>query len=192
MTEPTKKPLSPTTKLLIELGPLVLFFVANARFGIFVATGVFMATILIALGISWHAERRLPPIALVAGAAVLVFGGLTLWLHDEEFIKLKVTLLNGLFAGVLLTGLLLGKPFLKTVLGAAIELTDAGWRALTIRWILFFVGLALLNEYIRHSYDTDAWVKFKSFGILPLTFLFTLAQVPLMKKHALVASPPPE
>jgi len=173
----------PLVKLAIEAGPLAVFFIANAKAGIFVATGAFMAAILVALAASWWIERRLPTLPLVTGVFVLVFGGLTLWLQDELFIKLKPTIVNGLFALILFGGLALDKSLLKPLFSAAFELTDEGWRKLTFRWALFFVALAILNEIVWRSLSTDAWVNFKVFAIMPLTIVFSLAQLPLINKY---------
>ena len=174
---------NPLVKLAIEAGPLLVFFIANAKAGIFVATGAFMVAIVVALGASWLLERKLPMLPLVTAGFVLVFGGLTLALQDDLFIKLKPTIVNTLFAATLFGGLIAGKPLLKPLLGAALELTDEGWRKLTWRWAWFFVALALLNEAVWRSLSTDAWVAFKVFGIMPLTFLFLLSQLPLIRSH---------
>jgi intracellular septation protein len=174
---------NPLVKLAIEAGPLGVFFIANAKGGIFVATAAFMIAITLALAASWWLERKLPTLPLVTGVFVLVFGGLTLWLQDELFIKLKPTIVNGLFAAILLGGLVAGRPFLKPLLGAALELTDEGWRKLTFRWAWFFVALALANEVVWRTVSTDAWVGFKTFAILPATIVFSLAQLPLISRY---------
>lgn len=174
-----------TFQLVTEMGPLVAFFVANWRFDIFVATGVFMVAILVALAASWHKQRRLPVMPLVTAVFVLVFGGLTLWLQNEVFIKLKPTILNTLFAAILLVGLLRGQLFLKIGIGQAVSLDEAGWRKLTVRWSLFFLFLAVVNEIVHRNYSTDFWVSFKSFGMLPLTLVFSVLQLPLLQRHAL-------
>lgn len=186
-------------KLLLELGPLGVFFFANAEGAklqawfpalralgepIFVATALFMAAIAVALAVSFARERTVPVMPLVSGVVVLVFGGLTLWLKDETFIKMKPTLVNALFGGVLLGGLALGKPLLGYVFGAAFSLTERGWLILTRRWGLFFLVLAVLNEAVWRTVSTDLWVDFKVFGIMPLTFAFALAQTPLLTRHA--------
>lgn len=175
----------PLLKLALEVGPLVLFFLANQKSGIFWATGAFMAATAMALAASWIILRRLPVMPLVAGVVVLVFGSLTLLLHDATFIKVKPTIVNLLFAGVLLGGLALGKPVLRIVFEEAIRLDEAGWRKLTLRWGVFFVVLAALNEIVWRTQTTDVWVSFKVFAIAPLTILFMLAQVPLFTRHAL-------
>lgn len=174
---------NPLVKLAIEVGPLAVFFIANARGNIFTATAVFMVAIVIALVASWLIERRLPLLPLVTAAFVLVFGGLTLVLQDELFIKLKPTIVNSLFAAILFGGLFFGRPFLKPLLGAALELQDEGWRKLTYRWAWFFVALAMANEVVWRNLSTDGWVNFKVFGIMPLTIAFSLAQLPLINRY---------
>jgi intracellular septation protein len=170
-------------KLLVEVGPLVVFFVMNARAGIFWGTGGFMVAIVISLIASRILFGRVPVMPLVTGVFVLVFGGLTLWLQDEQFIKIKPTLVNALFAGALFTGLLAGRSLLKIVFGEVFRLTDEGWRKLTLRWAFFFTFLALLNEVVWRSFSTDVWVSFKVFGIMPLTMIFAIAQMGLLKQH---------
>lgn len=181
----SKKPqLNPTLKLALDIGPLVLFFAANARFGIFAATGVFMAAVLIALAITYYKTRHVAVMPVVTAVVVLVFGGLTLVLHDELFIKLKPTIIYVLFGGVLLFGLIFNKPLLGMVLDSMFSLTDEGWRKLTWRWVCFFFALAVLNEVVWRTQSTDFWVNFKLFGVLPLTFLFGALQYPLLVKYA--------
>ena len=175
--------ISPFTKFLIEVGPLGVFFFANNRFDIFTATAAFMVAVTISLAANYALERRLPAMPLVTGVFVLVMGGLTLYLQDDLFIKIKPTITNLLFAGILLGGLAWGKLFLRYVFGAAFRLENAGWRILTIRWSLFFVFLAIVNEIVWRTFDTDTWVNFKVFGIMPLTFIFALAQLPVVKRH---------
>ncbi|MEW6073626.1 MAG: septation protein A [Planctomycetota bacterium] len=174
----------PLARLAIEFGPLLLFFLANWRFGIFAATAAFMAAILLSLAASWRIERRLPPVALVTAVFVLVFGSLTIGLRDERFIQLKPTIVNALFAAILAGGLLANRLYLQIVFGTAFCLTEEGWRRLTWRWIVFFLVLAGLNELVRRNASTDAWVAFKTFGILPLTILYTLTLVPLLRRFA--------
>jgi intracellular septation protein len=181
MTEKTN--LSPCLKLALDLGPLVLFFLANARFGIFAATGVFMVAVVIALAVSYAITRHLPVMPLVSAVIVLVFGGLTLVLHDETFIKVKPTIIYLLFGAVLAGGLMLGKPLLAIVFDQMYHLTDEGWRKLTVRWMFFFFALAALNELVWRTQSTDFWVNFKVFGALPLTFGFALLQYPLLAKY---------
>ncbi len=176
---------NPILKLALEVGPLALFFLTNARAGLFWATGVFMVAIILSLSITWMLERRLPTLPLVTGIFVLIFGGLTLILQDELFIKLKPTIVNTLFAAILLGGLLRGKSFLKSLMGTMFPMTDQGWRVLTLRWAMFFVVLAILNEIVWRNVSTDDWVSFKVFGIMPLTILFSVLQLPTMNRHRL-------
>jgi intracellular septation protein len=181
MSKPS--PLHPGLKLALELGPLVLFFIANARWGIFVGTAVFMVAILIALATSYALTRHLPVMAIVSAVIVTVFGGLTLLLHDETFIKIKPTLIYGLFAATLAVGLMFRKPLLELVFDSVFNLTEEGWRRLTVRWALFFAFMAVLNEVVWRTQSTDFWVSFKLFGAVPLTFLFAALQYPLLMKH---------
>lgn len=181
----TDKPkLNPLLKLALDIGPLVLFFAANARFGIFAATAVFMVAVLAALLVSYVMIRQWPIMPVVTAIIVLVFGGLTLVLHDETFIKLKPTIIYSLFGAVLLGGYVFEKPFLATVLDVAFHLTPEGWRKLTLRTGLFFLAMALLNEVVSRTQSTDFWVDFKLFGFVPLTFLFFALQVPMMTRHS--------
>jgi len=181
---PERPQLNPMLKLALDLGPLVLFFVANARYGIFTATAAFMVAVLAALFVSYAMTRRLPIMPVVTAIIVVVFGGLTLILHDATFIKVKPTIVYGLFGAVLIGGLLFNKPLLGVVFDSLFHLTDEGWRKLTLRWAIFFFALAVLNEIVWRSVSTDAWVTFKAFGVLPLTLLFGALQVPLLKRYA--------
>jgi intracellular septation protein len=183
-------------KLAMEFGPLLVFFLANSFYPvakdvrIFYATGCFMAAMAVAMVISWRWQGKIAPMLWVNGAVVGVFGGLTIALHDEFFIKIKPTLVNGLFATVLFGGLLFDKPVLKTVLGHAYPgLKDAGWRLLTRNWAIFFVFLAALNETVWRTQTTDFWVAFKVWGVLPITLLFAASQIPVILKYA---EAPPE
>jgi intracellular septation protein len=180
----TKKPqLHPGLKLALDIGPLILFFAANARFGIYVATAAFMVAIVVALGASYALTRRLPVMPLVTAVIVLVFGGLTLVLHDELFIKVKPTIIYLLFGSVLLGGLAFRKPLLGMLFDSVFNLTEEGWRKLTVRWALFFFVLAVLNEIVWRTQTTDFWVSFKLFGVVPLTLLFGALQVRLLTKY---------
>jgi len=180
----TKAQLNPLLKLALDLGPLVLFFFVNAKLGIFYATGVFMAAVLLALVVSYALIRRLPAMTVVSAIIVVVFGGLTIALENETFIKLKPTIIYLLFAGVLFGGLMLRKPLLEIVFDQMFHLTEEGWRKLTVRWAIFFLALAVLNEIVWRNFSTDTWVSFKVFGALPLTFIFAMLQVPLLNKYA--------
>lgn len=179
-----------SAKMLIDFGPLIAFFITyyvaeryQPEAGIYWATGVLIATTIAALAASRLVLGRfsLPP--LVTAGLVVVFGGLTLWLQDPLFVMLKPTIINLIFAGVLGFGLATGRPLLKLLMGEALKLTDAGWHKLTIRWIGFFLAMALLNEVVWRNFSQPTWVTFKVWGILPLTFLFAVAQVSLIKRY---------
>jgi intracellular septation protein len=207
-----KPRLHPGLKLALDLGPLLLFFFANARptvfapflapflpdgilagprAGIFTATAIFMAAVLVALAVSYALTRHLPVMALVTAVVVVVFGGLTLVLHDETFIKVKPTIIYVLFGSVLAGGLIFGKSLLAMVFDAVFDLDQEGWRKLTIRWMIFFFALAVLNEIVWRTQTTDVWVSFKAFAILPLTFAFAALQYPLLQRHARAETPSP-
>jgi len=182
-----KKKLHPALKFVLELGPVIIFFVVNSKYDIFAATIVLMVSVVATLGISWAITRHLPAMPLVTAALVLVFGTLTVILHDENFIKLKVTILYMLLGGALIGALYFGKLLLPIVFDMAIHMDDAGWRKLTWRWGLFFFLLAGLNEIFRRVLTTDQWMYFKTFGILPLTVVFAIAQTPLILRHEIPA-----
>jgi intracellular septation protein len=211
MSEPRTEPraakpkLHPGVKLALDLGPLLLFVIVNARpalfaplvapllpaelvsgehAGIYTATAIFIPTVLITLAIGYAMTRHLPVMPVVTAVVVVVFGGATLILQDEQFIKLKPTIIYVLFAVVLLGGLAFGKPLLGMVLDSVFNLTDEGWRKLTVRWALFFLALAVLNEIVARTQSTNFWVNFKFFGVVPLTFLFAALQYSLLTKYA--------
>lgn len=193
-TPPTSTPPAaghPGRKLAIELGPLLAFFVAQRTADIFVATGVFMAATVVSVFASRRLEGRWPTMPLVTGVFVLLMGGLTLYLQDGTFIKVKPTITNLLFAAILLGGLARGRLFLKLVFGEAFQLDEPGWRALTVRFGLYFVFLAGVNEVVWRNFSEDRWTDFKVFGILPLTLLFTALQTPLIQRHALAEAETP-
>jgi intracellular septation protein len=197
---PAEKKLNPILKLALEIGPLLLFFLANARgeqaaerwpaiaaLGgpLFFATAVFIVATLIALVVSYALTRKLPLMPFVTAIIVVVFGGLTLWLQDETFIKMKPTIIYLLFGGLLLGGLAFGKSLLGYVFDAVFSLSDEGWRKLTVRWALFFLALAVLNEVVWRTMSTDAWVNFKVFAVVPITFVFALTQMPLINRYSI-------
>jgi intracellular septation protein len=181
------KPSEPTQalKLAIELGPLLIFFAANYAAGIYAATGAFMVATLVALAAAWWLFHKVPIMPIVSGVVVFVFGGLTLYLQDETFIKLKPTIVYVTFAVLLAGGYLMKKPLLALLFGPMFNLTHEGWQKLTIRWVVFFVAMAILNEFMWRNFSTDTWVSFKAFGFLPITFAFAMAQLPLMQRYAL-------
>jgi intracellular septation protein len=183
MVSTPKPQLNPLLKILLDLGPLVLFFFANSRYGIFAATATFMVAVLAALAVSYAMTRHLPIMPVVTAIVVVVFGGLTLILHDATFIKVKPTIIYALFGAVLLGGLFFNKPLLGVVFDSLFQLTEEGWRRLTWRWAIYFFVLAVLNEIVWRNFSTDVWVDFKVFGVTPLTFVFAALQTPLLKRY---------
>ncbi|NTE87627.1 septation protein A [Agrobacterium rubi] len=199
-SEKMVREISPLLKFVLELGPLVVFFFANSRgewlaktfpvlteFGgpIFIATGLFMIATILALTVSWILTRTLPMMPLISGIVVLVFGALTLYLQNDTFIKMKPTIVNTLFGVILLGGLLFGQSLLGYVFNSAFKLNDEGWRKLTFRWGFFFLFLAVLNEVVWRGFSTDTWVAFKVWGTMPITVIFTMAQMPLIIRHSI-------
>jgi intracellular septation protein len=181
----TDKPkLNPLVKLALDLGPLVVFFAANARFGIFTGTGIFMAAIVASLAVSYAVTRHVAIMPVASAIIVLVFGSLTLLLHDETFIKVKPTIIYALFGGTLLAGYMLDKPLLSIVFDAMFHITEEGWRKLTLRWAAFFIVMAVVNEIVWRTQTTQFWISFKLFGFTPLTFVFAMLQYPLLMKYA--------
>jgi intracellular septation protein len=186
----TASPEAPSwSKLVIELGPLLVFFATNAVAGIFAGTAAFMAATLLSLAVAHFRYNKIPVMPLVSAVVVFVFGGLTLYLQDETFIKLKPTIVYTMFGVLLAAGLILRKPLLQLLFGSAFSLTEEGWRKLTLRWAAFFFAMAIVNEIVWRNFSTDAWVSFKAFGFLPLTVLFALAQVPLMQRFGETQGP---
>jgi intracellular septation protein len=177
-------------KLVLELGPLVIFFIMNGRADIYTATAWFMGAMVVSLALSWVILKKIAVMPLVTGVVVLVFGGLTLWLQDDTFIKMKPTITNVMFGSVLLGGLLFGQSLLKYVFGDVYRLEPKGWYVLTLRWGLFFFALAIINEIVWRGFSTDFWVAFKVWGIMPLTIVFSMLQVPILNKYAPAAEPP--
>ncbi|WDR01739.1 septation protein A [Devosia algicola] len=176
-------------KLILELGPLVVFFIVNARFEIFTATAWFMGAMVVSLALSWMILKKIAIMPLVTGVVVLVFGGLTLWLQDDTFIKIKPTITNCLFGSVLLGGLIFKQSLLKYVFGDVYKLMPRGWYILTLRWGLFFFVLAIINEILWRNFSTDVWVAFKVWGVMPITIIFSLAQLRVLNKYAPPAEP---
>lgn len=167
----------------IEYGPLGVFLLAYYKWDIIAATGAFMAATVLALIVSYIFERRVPIVLVVTAVIVMVFGGLTLLLDDERFIKMKPTIVQALFAVVLFGGLALRRPLLKPLLSAAWTLTDRGWYLLTLRFALFFAVMAIANEIVWRTQSTDFWVNYKIFGALAITFAFTACQAPLINRY---------
>jgi len=171
------------SKLLIDIGPLAVFFIFYTRGDLKSAIIPFMIATIIAVLFSYIMEKKIPIMPTVGAFIILIFGGLTIYFDNEVFFKMKPTIINLLFALILYGGMIVKKPLLKFLLGAAIKLEDEGWKILTQRWISFFIALAILNEIVWRTQSTDIWVNFKVFGILPITFIFTMTQFPLIKKY---------
>ncbi len=198
-TDPSRRALSPGLKSTVEFGPLLVFFgtyfVAKRNMedqqGLIWATGAFIVVSLIALAVSYAIERRVQPMTVVTTIVVTVLGGLTIYLDDETFIKRKPTVVSGLMGGILLGGLATGRTLIKPLMSSAFQLDDAGWRKLTFRWGLFFLFIAGLNEVLWRRMSTDAWMTFKLFGILGLTFVFLIAQAPMLSRHSMQSGDPP-
>src|SRR3978361_169353 len=167
----------PLFKLATELGPLMIFFGANAKFGLFVATGAFMVAVIVAMIASYVVTNHIPIMALVTGVVVIVFGTLTLVVHEQPFIKVKPTIIYGVFAVILGGGLLFGRSFIAIMFDQMFNLTAPGWRLLTMRWALFFFAMEILNALNWRTQSTDFWVNFKVFGMVPLTLLFAITQM---------------
>lgn len=185
MTEFEKPKIPQGEKMAIDLGPLLVFFAVNTAYGLMPATAALIATTLVALGISYTRHKHIPIMPLVAGVLLTVFGGLTLYFDNDIFIKMKPTVVNTMFSVALFTGLVFKRNFLANVFGAVFHLDDDGWTKLTIRWAIFFLFLAALNEFIWRTQSTDFWVNFKVFGMFPITLIFAAAQAPLIQRHAL-------
>ncbi|HEX3654098.1 MAG TPA: septation protein A [Rhizomicrobium sp.] len=197
MSEIKPRKIGPLARLAFDLGPLLTFFASYQLAGgghaknphdhhaLFVATGAFMVAAVVALAADYAIERKISPVPLFTVVLVMIFGGLTLWLRNDTFIKMKPTVLYAAFGLTLLVGLRFGHLFIKYVFAAAFELTEIGWRKLTWRWGLFLIALAVLNEVIWRNLPEPTWVKFKVFGIIPLMILFALAQLPLLLKYEL-------
>lgn len=190
MGEPQAKPVKASANVLIELGPALLFMVVYnlaRRFApadaIFIGTGAFMAATLAALAYALVVQKRLPPMLLITAVIVLVFGGLTLWLHNQIFVYLKPTIINLLLAAAIFGGLAVGRNPLKLLLGEALTLPEPIWRTLALRFGCFYVFLAALNEVIWRNFSEAFWVNFKVLGVIPLSIAFMLLNAPLLARH---------
>lgn len=179
----TEKKLEKRYPVFLEIIPIFLFFIGNKYFGIYVGTGILMVTSLLNLIFAYIYTKTIHVIPVITCMLAVIFGGLTIFLHDPSFIKIKVTLLNLFFAASLFVGLLFKKNFLKITLNSQLEITDYGWNLLIRYWITFFLLLAVLNEVVYRNVDTNTWVNFKVFGITILTIIFSVAQLPIINKH---------
>jgi intracellular septation protein len=193
----------PLLKLTLEVGPIAVFFLAyrwapvpegletieRQLEQVIFATAVFVPTILASLALSWFLTRKLPRMAVITAVVVTIFGGLTLILRDDTFVKMKPTILYSLFAGILGFGLLRGQSYLKYLMDELIPMQDEGWMKFTKRFVVFYVLLAVVNEFVWRSYGTDTWVNFRTFVLPGANFLFIMAQVPLFQRYAVVEAP---
>ena len=170
-------------KIIIDIGPLAVFFIFYTRSGLQASILPFMVATIISVLFSYMLEKKIPVMPTIGAVIILIFGGLTIYFDNEVFFKMKPTIINFLFAAILYCGILINKSLLKYLLGAALKLEEVGWKILTQRWIGFFIALAILNEIVWRTQSTDIWVSFKVFGILPITFIFTMTQFPLIKRY---------
>ncbi len=184
-TAPARRAEPAWLKPVTDYGPLAVFFGVYLKFGLMPATGALIAATCVALAASLIIARRVPIMAVITAVVVGIFGGLTLWFDDDTFIKMKPTIVQAVLGAILLGGLVFGRPLLKPVMGTAWNMDDTGWRKLSLRFALFFLAMAVLNELVWRTQSTDFWVNFKVFGILGLTMVFSLAQMPLLNKHRL-------
>lgn len=195
----TPRTLPPLLKLALEVGPIAVFFLAyrwapvpeglsvteRQLQQVIFSTQVFIPTILAALGISWLLTRHLPRMAVITAIVVVVFGGLTLILRDDTFVKMKPTILYGIFAAILGFGLLRGQSYLRYLMDEMLPMAQEGWMTFTRRFVVFYLCLAVLNEIVWRGWGTDAWVNFRTF-VLPLANIaFIMAQIPLFQRHAI-------
>lgn len=190
-TDPKPAP-TPGLRMLIDFGPLAVFFLVNTLMSgpqlarILAATAAFMVAIFVAMGLSLWKTKHISPMLWISGVLVLVFGGLTLWFHDETFIKVKPTIVYAMFATVLAYGLITKKPLLQMLLESAYPgLSERGWRLLTINWTIFFAAMAVLNELVWRTQSWDFWVAFKLWGAVPLTLIFAMGNIPMLLRHGL-------
>jgi intracellular septation protein len=170
-------------KLLVDLGPLAVFFIFYSRGNLQSAILPLMIATIIAVAFSYIIEKKIPIMPTIGAAIILVFGGLTIYFDNEIFFKMKPTIINIVFAAILYGGQIMRRPLLKFLFSGSLKLQEEGWAQLTKRWIGFFIVLAILNEIIWRTQSTDLWVTFKVFGILPITFIFTMTQFALIKKY---------
>ncbi len=191
-----KKEPSVGARLMIDLGPLLVFFLVNFFapvpdvLKIFYATGAFMAAMIVAMMISYLRYRHISPLLWFSGIMVVILGGITIWLHNDTFIKMKPTVYYVLIASLLLFGRATGRNLLKMALGAAYPgLSEQGWAILTRNWAIFFIVMALVNEAVWRNTSTSFWIGFKLWGFLPATFLFAIANIPMLMKHGMQLDP---
>ncbi|ATY31760.1 septation protein IspZ [Sphingomonas psychrotolerans] len=193
----TRTPLSPGLRMLIDFGPLAVFFVVNSYAPglqiqrIVAATAAFMIAMVAAMLLSWWKAKHISPMLWITAALVLPFGGLTIYFHDQTFIQIKPTIVYTMFAVILGYGLIAKKPLLQLLLETAYPgLSAKGWRLLTINWTGFFLAMAVLNEVMRNVLSWDQWVTFKTWTVIPLTLVFAMLNIPMLLKHGLQLDKP--
>ncbi|HWT96559.1 MAG TPA: septation protein A [Terriglobales bacterium] len=172
-------------KYTVDYGPILAFFIAYKLSGLMAATLTLMIATAIATLLLYVVQRRLALMPIITLLVVGTFGGLTLWLHDDTFIKMKPTVIQGLFAAILFGGLIMKKPLIRYVMGSTLQMDDDGWRLLSLRFACFFAAMAVLNEIVWRTQPEGIWIDFKVFGIIGLTFLFILTQIPLIMRHSI-------
>lgn len=199
MTEPSRRHPGGAPSFALDFGPLLIFFIVYKFGGIFVGTIAFMIAIVLAMLIGLALYRRVSPMSWLSAVLILGFGGLTLYFHDARFTQLKPTVMYVGLAAILIIGLLFRRPLLKPLLGQALTgLSERGWLLLSRNWAIYFLGLAVANEVLRRTLSFDAWLTIKVWGVTALSFLFTLANAPMLMRHGLDLEgtkkvvPPPE
>ena len=203
-----EREVGPVFRMALDFGPILVFFIVNAAapgprtLRVLIATAAFMLATAAAMLVSKMKTGRISPMLWLSGALVFVFGGLTLYFRNEDFIKMKPTIVYAMFASILAFGLATGRPLLKSLLESAYPgLNDDGWRKLTVNWTGFFIVMAVVNELVWRNTSWDFWVGFKLWGVLPATLLFAGANIPMLLRHGLMApkleaeaaaAPPPQ
>jgi len=184
-TPDSETPVNPWSKIFREFAPLLIFFVTYKFTDIYVATGVFMVTMVIAMVMAWRIDKHIPLMLKVTFVIVMISGTLTIGLNDPRFVYMKPTIINGFFAFMLALGMARGKSYLQLVMEAGLpDLKDAGWKILTRNWMVFFIFMAVINEIVWRNFSEDTWMTFKVWGFIPLTIIFAMAQTPIIIKYS--------
>lgn len=178
------------TKLVLEFAPLGLFFLASTKYDYWVSTAVLMIATVFSLYATWRLFHQLALMAIITAITSVGAGGVTLLLHDPAYVQMKPTIVGFTFAAILLAGLYLEKPLFKVLLGQNLYLSDEGWRLLTWLWFAYFVFISVLNEFIWRNYSWEFWAAFKAFGLMPMTVIYALPQMYLMRKYRIPGGKP--